>query len=218
MDVAREARWGRVHETFPEDPVQIRAVASEGDELSQRLAAESVTLLKNEKNLLPLSRDLGNVAVIGPLADSTMVGFPAYTYPAALAMIRARFTGEEIAMAGADTGSSNVPSESQAAMVAEMQDYLEVNLDDYVRSNYPAVSLAEAVRSLLPDAEVTPLPGRGSCRRHRPTSLQQWPRPRTPTCSSSTSAGIRHGPAKSAPKARGRIARVSTCRRSRWSW
>jgi beta-glucosidase len=145
----------------PEDPVQIRAVASEGDDLSRRLAAESVTLLKNEKNLLPFSRDIKNVAVIGPHADSTMVGFPAYTYPAALAMIRARFTGEEIAMAGADTGSGNIPSEAQAAMVAEMQDYLKVNLDDYVRSNYPAVSLAEAVRKLLPNAKVSAVAGTG---------------------------------------------------------
>jgi beta-xylosidase len=145
----------------PEDPVQIRAVAVEGNELSQRLASDSVTLLKNETNLLPLGRDIKKVAVIGPFANSTMVGFPAYTYPAALAMMRAGFTGEETAMAGADAGSSNVPPEAKAAMVAEMQDYLKVDLDDYVRSNYPAVSLAEAVRTLLPDATVTVVRGTG---------------------------------------------------------
>jgi len=39
-----------------EDVVHIRSVASEGAELSQRLAAESVTLLKNENGILPLSR------------------------------------------------------------------------------------------------------------------------------------------------------------------
>jgi beta-glucosidase len=145
----------------PEDPVQIRAVAVDGDELSRRLASDSVTLLKNETNLLPLGRDIKKVAVIGPFADSTTVGFPAYTYPAALAMLRARFTGEETFMAGTDTGASDIPPEAQAAMVAEMQDYLEVDLDDYVRSNYPAVSLAEAVRTLLPDATVTVVRGTG---------------------------------------------------------
>ncbi len=144
----------------PEGPVQIRAVAGEGDELSQRLAAESVTLLKNEANLLPLDPDVKKVAVIGPFADSTMVGFPAYTYPAALAMIRARFIGEEIAMAGADTGSE-IPPEARTAMLSEVQDYLKVDLEDYVRSNYPAVSLAEAVRTLLPDATVTVVRGTG---------------------------------------------------------
>ncbi|HEY1304094.1 MAG TPA: glycoside hydrolase family 3 N-terminal domain-containing protein [Vicinamibacterales bacterium] len=145
----------------PEDAITIRTIANEGDDLSRRLAAESVTLLKNEKSLLPLSRNIRNVAVIGPHADSTMVGFPAYTYPAVLAMIRARFTGEEMAMAGADTGSGNLSPEAQAAIVAEMQDYLKVNLDDYVRSNYPAVSVAEAVRKLLPDATVTAVRGTG---------------------------------------------------------
>jgi beta-glucosidase len=89
-----------------------------------------------------------------------MVGFPAYTFPAALTMIRAGFTGEETAMAGI-SGTGNIPPEAQAAMVAEMQDHLEVDLDDYVRSNYPAVSLAEAVRALLPDATVTVVRGTG---------------------------------------------------------
>jgi beta-glucosidase len=145
----------------PEDPVAIQAVAREGDSLSQRLAAESVTLLKNETNLLPLGRDTRKVAVIGPFADSTMVGFPAYTYPAALALVRARFTGEETLMAGTDSPASSIPPEAQAALVAEMQDYIKVDLEDYVRSNYPAVSLAEAVRRLLPDATVTVVRGTG---------------------------------------------------------
>src|SRR5262249_6126826 len=70
-----------------EDPVVIRTVAGEGEDLSRRLAAESVTLLKNEKNLLPLGHDIKRVAVIGPHADSTVVGFPHYTYPAAIPML-----------------------------------------------------------------------------------------------------------------------------------
>jgi beta-glucosidase len=65
-----------------EDPIVLRKVAGEGTDLSRRLVTESVTLLKNDKNVLPLSRDVKRVAVIGPHADSTMVGFPHYTYPA----------------------------------------------------------------------------------------------------------------------------------------
>jgi beta-xylosidase len=41
-----------------EDPVAISTVASEGDDLSRRLADESVTLLKNEEDLLPLNREV----------------------------------------------------------------------------------------------------------------------------------------------------------------
>jgi beta-xylosidase len=36
-----------------EDPIKLESLATEGKDLSQRLAAESVTLLKNDKGLLP---------------------------------------------------------------------------------------------------------------------------------------------------------------------
>ncbi|SMO63506.1 beta-glucosidase BglX [Fodinibius sediminis] len=39
-------------------------------ELARKVARESVVLLKNENNLLPLSRDISELAVIGPLADN----------------------------------------------------------------------------------------------------------------------------------------------------
>lgn len=49
-----------------EDAITIRTVASEGTDLSRRLAAESVTLLKNENGVLPLRRDIAKIAIIGP--------------------------------------------------------------------------------------------------------------------------------------------------------
>jgi beta-glucosidase len=135
----------------PEEPEAIRALASDGDDLSRRLAAESVTLLKNEKALLPLSRDIAKVAVIGPHADTTLVGFPAYTYPAGVELLVARIGGAETSMAGADAGSEAVlPAEAKAAMKTEFQDLLGVDMEAYVKSNYPTMSLAEAVRRLLP--------------------------------------------------------------------
>jgi beta-glucosidase len=39
-------------------------------DLAKRLASESVVLLKNEGNVLPLAKSAGKIAVIGPLADS----------------------------------------------------------------------------------------------------------------------------------------------------
>jgi beta-glucosidase len=144
-----------------EDPVALDALASEGDELSQRLAAESVTLLKNEEGLLPLSRDIAKVAVIGPHAEGVVVGFPAYTYPAALKQLQGKASGGgESAMAGI-SGSDAMPAEAKAAMQAEMQDVVNVDLEDYVRSAYGAVSLDEAVRQLLPNAGVTSAAGTG---------------------------------------------------------
>lgn len=145
-----------------ESPAEIRTLAGEGNDLSRRLAAESVTLLKNEKGLLPLSRDLRKVAIVGPHADSVVVGFPAYTYPAALQMLLGRIGGGETSMAGADSSEAFLPREAKAAMKSEFQDLLKVDLEGYVKSSYPTVSLAEAVRKLLPDAEVTAVAGTGA--------------------------------------------------------
>lgn len=155
------------HPYVDEDPVAIRNVASEGDDLSQRLAAESVTLLKNENELLPLDGSVKKVAVIGPHADTTMVGFPHYTYPAALGMLRIAGKLGRFPMPGLEPGS--VPAEGFAAMNGELATVAE-DLEEYVTSNYPAVSLAEAIRKLVPKADVTTVSGTGVVPR-QPTDI-----------------------------------------------
>jgi len=139
-----------------EDPIVIRKVASEGNDLSRRLAAESVTLLKNEKNLLPLGRDIKRVAVIGPHADSTVVGFPHYTYPAAIPMLGVAIKLGVFPMPGV----GELPKEGMAALQAELASAGD-DLEQYVRKEYGAVSLADAVRKLLSQAEVSAVAGAG---------------------------------------------------------
>jgi beta-glucosidase len=139
-----------------EDPVEIRQVAGEGGELSRRLADESVTLIKNDGGLLPLGRDVAKIAVIGPHADSTMVGFPHYTDPAALAMIRVAAKLGFFPM----PGYGELPKEGFTALTTELKRD-EGDLEGYVKANHPAVSLAEAIRRLLPEAEVTAVAGTG---------------------------------------------------------
>jgi beta-glucosidase len=147
-----------------EDPIMLESVATEGKDLSERLAAASVTLLKNEKGLLPLGRDVKNIAVIGPHADSASIGFAAYTYPAALRMLQGMLGGGESSMAGVgDSGGDSawLPAEAKTALVNELKAYLKVDLAAYVKRSYPAVSLAEAVRQLLPNSKVTVVAGTG---------------------------------------------------------
>jgi beta-xylosidase len=139
-----------------EDPVEIRTRASQGDELSRRLADESVTLLKNDDGLLPLGRDVAKVAVIGPHAGSTMVGFPHYTYPAGVAMIRVAAKLGFFPMPGV----GELPKEGFAALTTELE-RAQGDVEDYARANHPTVSLAEAIRRLLPTAEVTAVAGTG---------------------------------------------------------
>jgi len=154
----------------PEDPITISAVAEEGDDLSRRLAAQSVTLLKNTADTLPLSTKVQTVAVIGPHADGVLVGFPAYTYPAAAQLMRgmaAVFSGtadDADAMAGLqdlipDAGTD--VAQRSAAVAAELAPILSGDLDDYVRAHYGAISLTDAVRAVVPDATVVSAPGCG---------------------------------------------------------
>ena len=143
-----------------ENPAEIRKVAAEGVDLSKRLAAASVTLLKNESGLLPLSRDVAKIAIIGPHADDVEAGFATYMYSTALKMMQARATGGDIAMAGVDLGGTP-PPEAKAAMAAEMGSVFKTDRRQYMKSNYSAMSLAEAVRQLLPKAEVTAVAGTG---------------------------------------------------------
>src|SRR5499427_1379419 len=139
-----------------EDPIVIRKVASEGNDLSRRLAAESVTLLKNDKNLLPLGRDMKRVAVIGPHADSTVVGFPHYTYPATIPMLGVAIKLGVFPMPGV----GELPKEGMGALQAELASAGD-GLEQYVRKEYAALSLAEAIRKLLPNAQVTAVAGTG---------------------------------------------------------
>jgi beta-glucosidase len=44
-------------------------LTQENIELARRIACESIVLLKNEKKLLPLSKNLETIAVLGPLSD-----------------------------------------------------------------------------------------------------------------------------------------------------
>src|SRR3712207_1020733 len=53
-------------------PIEVNDSAA-NRELAARAARESIVLLKNERNALPLRKDLKSVAVIGPNADSLEV-------------------------------------------------------------------------------------------------------------------------------------------------
>jgi beta-glucosidase len=55
---------------------------TEQRQLARLIAQKSIVLLKNEGTLLPLSKQIGSIAVIGPNADSVRNLFGDYSYPA----------------------------------------------------------------------------------------------------------------------------------------
>jgi beta-glucosidase len=58
-------------DTEPVPPAAAR-VEPAALETAKRIAIESMVLLKNDKNVLPLTKSIGKLAVIGPLADSPL--------------------------------------------------------------------------------------------------------------------------------------------------
>jgi beta-glucosidase len=58
------------HPYVDESKVEAMLDRPSSRELERKLAARSMVLLKNDNHVLPLSRSIGNVAVIGPLADA----------------------------------------------------------------------------------------------------------------------------------------------------
>jgi beta-glucosidase len=145
-----------------EDPIYLSVVAQQGVDLAQTLASESLTLLKNEDSILPLSTSLRSIAIVGPHADVVGFGFPGYTYPVGLGMLGGMMMGGDGgAMAGVDDFGMDMPPEAMAAAGAELGEAFAVTPEEYIRQHYRAISLAEAVRALVPGAEVTVVPGCG---------------------------------------------------------
>ncbi|HUB24759.1 MAG TPA: glycoside hydrolase family 3 N-terminal domain-containing protein, partial [Tepidisphaeraceae bacterium] len=63
-------RLGMFGERAKAIPAEEAGPSAEGLEVAKQLAEQSLVLLKNDNNALPLSKSIGHLAVIGPLADS----------------------------------------------------------------------------------------------------------------------------------------------------
>ncbi|RXZ71205.1 glycoside hydrolase family 3 N-terminal domain-containing protein [Agromyces albus] len=140
------------------DPIELSAVQAEGAALSRELADESVTLLKNHGQL-PLPKS-GRIAVVGPHADSAMVNFAAYTYPAMLDMIKGVATGES-RMAGTESMMEPSSPEAVEAGAAQLAQLMEIDSEDVARQVYGTQTLVEAIQAAAPGAIVEWVEGAG---------------------------------------------------------
>jgi beta-xylosidase len=147
------------HPYLAEEPAVIESLAREGRELAAKLARQSITLLQNKGNLLPLPRTLRRIAIVGPHADSVIHLFPNYTFPAGLLFMRDIMTGPSISLE--DLGSDYFPPEALEGLRRELAPVLAQDPESWLRQEYGTQSLAEAVRRLLPQAEVVVARGTG---------------------------------------------------------
>ncbi len=79
--------------------------------LALEAAQKSLVLLKNEGNILPLSKSIKTIAVIGPNADSARNILGDYTYPAhiGLMMMTATMLGSPLPESEAQPDQITVP-------------------------------------------------------------------------------------------------------------
>ncbi|KPL87615.1 hypothetical protein SE16_08280 [Ardenticatena maritima] len=104
-------------------------------QLARTIAAKSLTLLKNDANLLPLSEHVRTLAVIGPNADAPRAHLGDYSYAAVIELLRFA------PMPGLGFGADDFDAE-------------------HVRRHAVAVpSVLESIRAVVPHADVLYTPG-----------------------------------------------------------
>jgi beta-glucosidase-like glycosyl hydrolase len=128
---------GLFEHPYPAEQIDVRAVAAEGEELSQELARRSVALVQND-GILPLSPGAPAVAVIGPHADAAHLQFPAYTYPAWRTAVEAQSRGE----IGTMLGAVHTMAEWYGGMLPP------VDPETFVGERYAARGLGEEIGAL----------------------------------------------------------------------
>ena len=117
---------GLFENPYPQEHIDVRAVAAEGRELTVELARRHVVLLEND-GLLPLAGDRLRLAVVGPHAHAVGLQFPTYTFPAFREMTTFMSSGGLGNMVGVDPGMSAwndavFPPEPNNALVRRVHD------------------------------------------------------------------------------------------------
>lgn len=139
-------RLGLFEDPYPDREAIAQAFAQQADdELSHQLAQEAIVLLENRDQLLPLSREVRNVAVIGPCADVLRTLYGGYSYPAALEV-----------SSGVGTGPQTVDIDPDVAVESTAKYYRNpAALETKLATLYPnALTIRNAITTKLPKATI----------------------------------------------------------------
>lgn len=123
-------------------------------ETAYRLACESMTLLKNKNQILPLKGKM-KIAVIGPSADSCRALFGGYTYPAFYEGMRDMLSGLSKSM-----GLEGVEAqEGQKAFLQQMLEQMP-ETENLIRAVYTGIrtvkeAICETAKEIDPESCVT---------------------------------------------------------------
>jgi beta-glucosidase len=121
---------------------------AESKALAQEIAIKSMTLLKNEGALLPLSPQLKSIAVIGPNADSVRNLMGDYTFVGQMAALVETIKAGSFSAAG----SSKVDEATRLAVLDMFKGYLDADDEEaFTHSAYDIASILGALRAGLPE-------------------------------------------------------------------
>ena len=117
----------------------------EAQQVSQQLALKSMTLLKNDGNILPLRKDVKSIAVIGPIADSVRCLLGDYNYVSFTEGI----VGMIWSIAKDLKADPSQLGDFAAYHAAAFKDYLEPqDEEELARKNYDMPSILEGIRAV----------------------------------------------------------------------
>ncbi|MCD7736618.1 MAG: glycoside hydrolase family 3 C-terminal domain-containing protein [Lachnospiraceae bacterium] len=118
--------------------------------INEKLARESVILLKNQNHTLPLKREKGlRIAVVGPHADSVRSYFGTFSYPAVIDMTMTR---EEDGQIFEEPGL--IVYDIEQSCPGRVRD-CSPRIEKRIRREFPDTkSLYQSVKEYLPDAQV----------------------------------------------------------------
>jgi len=139
-------RLGLFEHPYPDHDAIAQVFAQPVDDaLSYRLAQEAIVLLDNQEELLPLSKAVHSIAVIGPCADVLRTLFGGYSYPAALEV-----------SSGVGTGPQTVDIDPDAAVESTAKYYRDqAALETKLATLYPnALTVRNAIAAKLPQTPI----------------------------------------------------------------
>ena len=133
--------------------------------IAQKISEESITLLKNNGQTLPILPACKKLALVGPHMDSIMAFFGAYTMPASIEMYQQIFKSSKLGQDPQATMGGIAQAEQKrlsdheekdesygfntfyASLFDRMENY---NIESIIREHYSSSTLFEAIREHAP--------------------------------------------------------------------
>jgi beta-glucosidase len=149
---------GLFESPYAEEGKVAAAYGRETDKLLSRMAAEqSIVLLKND-GVLPLSKEMRRIAVVGPAADSARLLQGDYHYPAHHEILYGAMPDNAGGQMGDNAGAGSLaPMMSEA--VSDSLNIKQLKKADLTKHLPKTVTILQGLKAAMPDCDIRYAPG-----------------------------------------------------------